>query len=34
MQHHIVGEFAQYLKLTLARGETCWAGRGSSGSDL
>jgi uncharacterized protein (TIGR00266 family) len=29
MQHHIVGEFAQYLKLTLHRGETCWAGRGS-----
>lgn len=29
MQHHIVGEFAQYLRLTLERGETCWAGRGS-----
>ncbi len=23
MQHHIVGEFAQYLRLTLERGETC-----------
>lgn len=29
MQHHIVGEFAQYLRLTLARGESCWAGSGS-----
>ena len=29
MEHRIVGEFAQYLKVTLARGEACWAGRGS-----
>jgi len=29
MEHHVVGEFAQYLRLTLARGEACWAGRGA-----
>lgn len=29
MEHRIVGEFAQYLKVTLGRGEACWAGRGS-----
>jgi uncharacterized protein (TIGR00266 family) len=29
MQHQILGEFAQYLKLTLDRGESCWAGRGA-----
>jgi uncharacterized protein (TIGR00266 family) len=29
MEHQIVGEFAQYLKLTLNRGDTCWAGKGS-----
>ncbi|MEQ8858438.1 MAG: TIGR00266 family protein [Pseudomonadales bacterium] len=29
MEYYIVGEFAQYLKLDLARGESCWAGKGS-----
>lgn len=29
MQHQIVGEFAQYLKLTLDRGDACWASKGS-----
>jgi uncharacterized protein (AIM24 family) len=29
MHHQIVGEFAQYLKLTLDRGESCWAARGA-----
>lgn len=29
MQTQILGEFAQYLTLTLDRGESCWAGRGS-----
>lgn len=29
MEHDIVGEFAQYLRLRLTRGETCWAGRGA-----
>ena len=29
MEHPIVGEFAQYLRLTLTRGEACWAGRGA-----
>ena len=29
MEHRIVGEFAQYLKLTFDRGDGCWAGKGS-----
>lgn len=29
MEHRIVGEFAQYLSLTLNRDEACWAGRGA-----
>lgn len=29
MEFQIVGEFAQYLKVTLSRGEACWAGKGS-----
>jgi uncharacterized protein (AIM24 family) len=29
MHHEIRGEFAQYAKLTLERGETCWAGKGA-----
>lgn len=29
VQHQIVGQFAQYLKLTLDPGEACWAGKGS-----
>lgn len=28
MQHQITGEFAQFAKLTLTEGETCWAGKG------
>lgn len=29
MQHEIAGEFAQYLRVTLNAGETCWAGKGA-----
>lgn len=29
MDYQIVGQFAQYLQLTLARGESCWAGKGA-----
>ena len=29
VQHQIIGQFAQYLRVSLDRGETCWAGRGA-----
>jgi uncharacterized protein (TIGR00266 family) len=29
VQHRIIGQFAQYLQLNFARGETCWAGKGA-----